>query len=108
MPTRWQDKDFHEIVGGRFFQLLRALPVNVEHDIAASRERLFDGPFWCPVVIIEDFGVFQKLALVAHHTKILGGEEMIVLALFLARARLTGGGGNRHGDLAVTLKQPPR
>ena len=72
-------------------QLLGALPVDLEEDVAAGADLLLEPALRRPVVITMDLGPLEEFTLVAQGAEALHIDEVIVLAVHLARARRAGG-----------------
>ena len=79
-----QDEDADEIVARLLAQLLGALPIDVEQDIAAGPQCLLHRLARRAVAMAEDFRPFQKLAGFHHGLEAGQVDEMIVAAVDLA------------------------
>ena len=102
-----QDEDPHQVLAHRSTQLLGALPVDVEEHVAARLQGLRHRPLRRAVEIAENLCIFQKLAAVAEPGELLLADEVIILAVHLARPRRPRRDGHRHGDVGVARQQPP-
>lgn len=80
--------------------LIRALNVDVHDDIGSGPEVGNDLGLQRAVEVFMDDGVFEKMASSESLFEIRAGEEMIVLAVFLAGTWRTGGAGYGIVDLA--------
>ena len=72
------------------FELLRALPVDVEQDVAALAQRVLHRLLGRAVAIAEDMRPFDELAVGDHPVELGVVDEMIVDAVDLARAASAG------------------
>lgn len=80
--------------------LVRALDINIHHDVGACLEIGKDFGFERAVEIFVDDGVFEKFAGIELSLEVLVGEKVVVLAIDLAGTWLAGGAGNGVVDLA--------
>ena len=71
--------------------LLRALHVDHQHDVAAGREQPLGLRPARAVEVAEDVGPFQELARRDHRLEAVAGHEMVVDAVLLAGPRLPRG-----------------
>ncbi len=100
--ARRQDEDTDEIVARLFAQLLRALPVDVEQDIAARLASLEHRQPRRAVAMAENFGPFQQVARFHHGGEAAGIDEVIIAAVdFAAPFRPR---GHRYGKLDVAVR----
>ena len=102
---RRQDEDPHEIGAEGIFELLGALPVDVEQDVAAVLERFLDRLLRAAVAMIEDIGPFGEFVVGDQPVELRVVDEMIIDPVDLARAHRPGGGADRHGDRRIDLHQ---
>jgi len=90
------DEHQHRL-GHKIFDLLRALRVQLQDDVAAAREFVRDPRARRAVEVAVDLRPFQELAGIAHCDEAFAADEEVVFAFLLAfagRAR-----GMRDGDL---------
>src|SRR5262249_49028264 len=76
-----------------------ALPIDVEDDVAAARERRFDRRLCGSVSVAEHECVLGELAAPDHVLEPVGRDAVIVAAVDLAGADR--GGGVRHAELEL-------
>src|SRR4029078_9315014 len=81
---RWKQKDGDEMLAEVGLELARALPVDVEENVAALAKRLLHGRLGSSVAIAEDVGPFDELAGFDHSIELAIVDEMIIDALLLA------------------------
>src|SRR5882672_1932379 len=91
---RRQHKDADEIIAALLAQLLRALPVDVEHHITPHRQRALDRCARRAIAAPEHLGPFEKVAARHHGVEAVFIDEAVVPAFHLARTRLA----RRHRD----------
>src|SRR3977135_540055 len=96
---RGKDEDSHR-VGKGLSHLLRALPVDFEHDVQAVRARLGDPLLRSAVAISVDLGRFQELPALKHRVEGLAVDEMILAPVYFAGARAARGVGQREQKAA--------
>ena len=94
VPGGREDEDADEIVARFFRQLLGALPVDIEQNIAALGEGFFDGQARGSVIIAENLGMFEQLVAVDEEVEFGRVDEAVVFAIDLARAGGAGGDGD--------------
>ena len=87
---RGQYKNRHQIVPGGVSDLLRALPVDIEKDVAAAFQNGHDVSFWRAVGIAEHLCIFKKGIVRHHRVETVLVDEMIVASVHLIRTRKTG------------------
>ena len=101
-------KTLTRVVARLFAQLLRALPIDIEQDVAAGLQRLLHRPPRRAVAMAENFGPFQKLARFHHGLEAMQIDEVIIAAIDLAAALRTRRHRHRKLDMAIGLEQHAR
>jgi hypothetical protein len=93
---------FENLTGGRHDEnqdrlrhtpthLLRALHVDIEHNIQTLREHFFYRVFVCAVEAAVDFCAFEELVSLPHRAKLIFAYKVIIDAVLLRASRLSGG-----------------
>src|SRR5579859_7462920 len=90
-----QDENAHA-VRVELAHLSRALPVDLENYVCAPRERIRDHFLRGAVVIPMDFRAFEEFAALAHGEERGVVDEVVLAAVYLARARRARRIGNRE------------
>ena len=78
--------------------LPRPLPVDLQEEVAAFRERGLDDAPPRAVQVSEDVGVLDEFARGDQALEFRAVDEVVVLAVDLTRARLAGGAGHRERE----------
>ena len=105
---RWrQDENPDEILAHRRMKLLRALPVDVEQDVAAGLQRGLHRRLGRAVAIVEHRRPFDELAGLDQPVELGIVDEMIVDIVALARPLGAGRRRDRHGHFGIGRKQHP-
>jgi 16S rRNA (adenine1518-N6/adenine1519-N6)-dimethyltransferase len=105
---RRQHEDADEIAICLLTKLLRALPVDVEQNVAALDQSRLD---WQPgraIAISEHLRPFQQFAVLDHCVETRRVEEMVVAAVDLARPLLARRHRNRKLDARVSREELAR
>ena len=103
-PGRGQDKD-RPGPGDQLFHLLCALPVDLENDIEASGQLLFNPGLGRAVEIAKYLGVLQEFRPLQHVAEHLFAHEVVVDPVPLARPPRPGGMGDGNPQPGIALDQ---
>src|SRR5579872_3649617 len=103
-----QDENTHQILAHDLLQRLRSLPIDVEeHDLTRPEPRLDTGSRRA-VMMIEDLGMLEKLAVLDHPPKRLGRDEAVINPLHFARPARPRRHRDRHRNPGIALQQMAR
>src|SRR4029078_4239399 len=91
-----KNEDGDEVAPERALELLRALPIDVEKDVAPGLQRLLDRFLRAAVAVVEDIGPFRELFALHHALESGVVDEMIVPAFDFTGAYLASGRADRH------------
>src|SRR4051812_13712428 len=91
----WHDEDAHRL---RNFlaNLLGALDINIEQQVLAFCLRILEKTAGRPVVVAENFGVFEETVFRNHLLKFSTRYEVVFTPILLAASRWSGGVGDRE------------
>jgi hypothetical protein len=96
-----QQEQRHEVLTHRGGELLSALPVDVEQDVAAFAQRILHRGLGRSIAMAEDRRPFDEFAGVDHPVELGVVDEMIVDPIGFARALGARRCRNRHRHVAV-------
>src|SRR6185295_9208021 len=89
VPARRQDEDQHR-VRIELLDLQCALPVDLEQDVVAAGDAVLDAGARRAVEMTVDFGPLDELAAIDHRAKRLLVDEVVLAAVPVLAARLSG------------------
>ena len=98
-PGAWRQNEYAYQIGAErpiVGDLLGALPIDIEQNVAAVGERFFDGSPGRAIEMAEDIGMFQKLARRNHLPEFVLADKKVVVAVGFRRA--FGPGCRRDGE----------
>ena len=98
-----QDEDADH-VGEELAHLLRALPVDLEHQVVAAVERCSIQRLRGAVAVAVHLGALEELARSSIATNVARVDEVVLAAVDLARARRARGVGDRQLESRVALR----
>ncbi len=103
-----QDEHAHDIAAGELVKLLRALPVDVEQDVAALLEHVPDLRLGRAVAMAEDMRPFEEFVVRDHRAEGFEIDEVIIDAVHFAGAHRSRRVGNRDDQLGLVLAKLAR
>src|SRR5579872_4601594 len=101
---RWQNENA-DCVRKFLLDLGRALHVNIEQQVAALQFRFLQEAAGGSVIISEDFGIFEKLAVLNHLLELGPRYKIILPSISFAATRSSSGVGNGEFQIAHRFQQ---